>query len=220
MILFLFYVIIFFLGACCASFLAVIAQDFPNVNLTRRSSCSNCNKNLSILDLIPVFSYLFLLGKCSKCKVRIPYNTIIGEIFSGVFLFIIFYKHMDTLMYIPILLTLILLSYSDFFYKHIYTIYYLGFIPALFSNNHKYMLDCILVYIFLLLFSIISNGLGLGDVELCAILTLFFGYRICLFILLISCVLCILIFLTNKKRSFGFIPYITLASGIILIIFI
>ena len=33
-----------------------------------RSFCPNCKKKISFYDNIPVFSYLFLLGKCRHCK--------------------------------------------------------------------------------------------------------------------------------------------------------
>nr|WP_252892894.1 prepilin peptidase [Lentilactobacillus otakiensis] len=37
-----------------------------------RSHCDNCNAQLENFDLIPVFSYLMLKGKCRYCKQEIP----------------------------------------------------------------------------------------------------------------------------------------------------
>lgn len=36
-----------------------------------RSNCVNCRSNLSILNLIPLISWMVQLGKCSKCKAKI-----------------------------------------------------------------------------------------------------------------------------------------------------
>jgi leader peptidase (prepilin peptidase)/N-methyltransferase len=36
-----------------------------------RSECSNCHRRLEVIDLIPVFSFLFLGGKCRTCGGRI-----------------------------------------------------------------------------------------------------------------------------------------------------
>ena len=37
-----------------------------------KSHCDNCNKNLSVWELFPVISYLFLRGHCRHCKFEIP----------------------------------------------------------------------------------------------------------------------------------------------------
>lgn len=49
-----------------------------------RSSCPNCKHILGALDLIPVASYLFLLGKCRYCKTSISARYPAVELFSGV----------------------------------------------------------------------------------------------------------------------------------------
>jgi len=43
-----------------------------------RSHCTKCGVQIKWYDLIPVFSYLFLLGKCRNCKekISIMYPTI------------------------------------------------------------------------------------------------------------------------------------------------
>jgi len=47
------------------------------------SYCPNCNHKLGILDLVPVFSYLFLGAKCRYCKQKIRPRYFILEILSG-----------------------------------------------------------------------------------------------------------------------------------------
>jgi prepilin signal peptidase PulO-like enzyme (type II secretory pathway) len=48
-----------------------------------RSICPNCKRTLSPLDLVPIFSFLFLRGKCRYCKQPISWRYLILEIVSG-----------------------------------------------------------------------------------------------------------------------------------------
>ena len=51
-----------------------------------RSVCLHCGHRLSRLELIPIFSWLFLGGKCKECKTKIG----LIEIFSEIMMAIIF----------------------------------------------------------------------------------------------------------------------------------
>ena len=48
-----------------------------------RSHCSNCKSVLGPLELVPVFSYLFLGGKCKTCKNPIGFQSQITEVASA-----------------------------------------------------------------------------------------------------------------------------------------
>jgi leader peptidase (prepilin peptidase)/N-methyltransferase len=48
-----------------------------------QSHCVSCNHKLGPLDLIPIFSYLFLGGKCRYCKEKIRSRYVLLEIMSG-----------------------------------------------------------------------------------------------------------------------------------------
>lgn len=45
-----------------------------------RSRCASCGHVLSVLDLIPVFSWLFRRGKCKYCGERIPADCLLAEL--------------------------------------------------------------------------------------------------------------------------------------------
>lgn len=45
-----------------------------------RSRCASCGHILSVLDLIPVFSWLFRRGKCKYCGERIPAECLAAEL--------------------------------------------------------------------------------------------------------------------------------------------
>lgn len=85
------YVIIFLMGIFFGSFYTLAVYRIPKrQDITHTHSyCPNCNHKLGILDLVPVFSYLFLGAKCRYCKQRIRPRYFILEILSG-FTFVIF----------------------------------------------------------------------------------------------------------------------------------
>ncbi len=70
------------LGAALGSFIHTRA-DGPSSPF-RRSACNVCRKNLGPLELVPVFSYVFLGGKCAGCKGRIPWRYPVVEAVLGI----------------------------------------------------------------------------------------------------------------------------------------
>ncbi len=83
---YLFLIIIFLFGTALGSFVTVIANRF-NTGLPffrGRSFCFSCNTKLQKKDLVPLFSFLFLKGRCRYCKSKIPRETLIIEILMGI----------------------------------------------------------------------------------------------------------------------------------------
>lgn len=80
------------LGASTASFINVIALRYgTGLSIIKGSSaCPVCNKSLKWFELIPVFSFLFLLGRCSGCKSRISFRYLVLEVLMGLFAIILF----------------------------------------------------------------------------------------------------------------------------------
>ena len=76
----------FIIGTVLGSFCTLAVYRIPiKQDITHeRSYCPNCNHKLNFLDLIPVFSYIFLGGKCRYCKDKIRPRYLILEISSGI----------------------------------------------------------------------------------------------------------------------------------------
>lgn len=89
----LFYIIIFIIGITFGSFYTLAVYRIPKgEDITHTHSyCPNCKNKLNIIDLIPVFSYIFLGGKCRYCKQKIRPRYLILETISGLFFVIIAY---------------------------------------------------------------------------------------------------------------------------------
>lgn len=80
------YAILFVIGTLIGSFCTLAVYRIPlKKNITHeRSFCPNCNHKLNFLDLIPVFSYIFLRGKCRYCGKKIRKRYLILELLAGI----------------------------------------------------------------------------------------------------------------------------------------
>lgn len=77
---------VFIIGLLFGSFLNVVILRIPNEEsvVFGASHCTSCNTPLRPWHNIPLFSWLFLGGKCSFCKTSISIQYPIIELLSGV----------------------------------------------------------------------------------------------------------------------------------------
>ena len=83
---------LFVLGIIFGSFFNVCIYRLPkDIGLNKNSSCTSCKQKINYYHNIPIFSYLFLKGKCSYCKKKISIFYPIVELITGL-TFLISYK--------------------------------------------------------------------------------------------------------------------------------
>lgn len=87
-----FYGVMFVLGVIFGSFLACQAwrlhyYDTKKKKLGKRSVCLSCREQLRWYDNIPIFSWLFLRGKCRYCGKKIGLMEILAEVLMGLAFF-------------------------------------------------------------------------------------------------------------------------------------
>jgi len=88
----LFYFLLFLFGASIGSFACVVvARHQISSPWSGRSKCMACNKSLASYELIPIFSFLFLKGRCGKCKVKIDREYFWTEIVAGILAILTYY---------------------------------------------------------------------------------------------------------------------------------
>lgn len=82
----LFYLIVFAYGITVGSFLNVCIYRLPrNESLIKRNShCTSCNEKIKAYDLIPLFSWIFLRGKCRNCGEKISPRYPLVEALNGI----------------------------------------------------------------------------------------------------------------------------------------
>lgn len=78
-------ILVFFTGATLGSFLNVVAYRLPRGMdfVSGRSQCPQCHIQLGPQDLVPLFSYLFLRGRCRNCGGRISLRYPLVEACTG-----------------------------------------------------------------------------------------------------------------------------------------
>ena len=112
----------FIFGVLFGSFLNVLIIRLPlNKDFVKaRSACTKCNQTINWYHNIPIFSYLFLKGKCSYCGEKISIQYLIVEVLTGVLTLALFIKlgiGKEFLYALIFVYTLIVLSFIDFKYK-------------------------------------------------------------------------------------------------------
>ena len=123
----IFCIMIFIMGTVFGSFFTLAVYRIPlGLNITHeRSFCPNCNHKLSFKDLIPIFSYISLKGRCRYCGEKVRIRYLILEVFSGI-VFLIAYlsfninfpfftieKIIDFIAFICFFVTVVLISGID-----------------------------------------------------------------------------------------------------------
>jgi leader peptidase (prepilin peptidase)/N-methyltransferase len=189
----------FVFGAIIGSFLSVLTyrgergQDF----VRGRSRCPVCGHTLRWYDLFPLFSWIFLGGKCRYCKAKIPSRYPLLELSAGVF-----YAAAVTaaknpwqlLVSFVLFAALIALSLCDIEtmeipYKYTITIGILGILSFAASFHNPLLLDSdgqspvahiIGLFIVSVPFAalVLIGGMGGGDVQLMAAAGLLLGWKI------------------------------------------
>lgn len=150
---------IFLIGLCVGSFLnVVILRAFSNESIVfPGSKCPKCHKPLKWHHNIPVFSYLFLKGKCAFCSETISVQYPVVELVTGLLFVAAFVKFiilglplsLDLLALFNLIFVLafisvfVVLAVTDIKEKvifdfHAYVLVGLGLVYNLFNLGHFY----------------------------------------------------------------------------------
>ncbi|RKX22541.1 MAG: prepilin peptidase, partial [Candidatus Zixiibacteriota bacterium] len=98
----LYNIIIFLFGIVIGSFLNVVIYRLPrNKEMVKsRSVCTKCNQQLKWYHNIPLFSYIFLGGRCSFCKGRISIRYPLVELANGLLYLYFFFQYKMTIEFV------------------------------------------------------------------------------------------------------------------------
>lgn len=227
--------IIFILGILIGSFLNVCIYRIPKKESIAfpPSHCTNCNTKLKPFDLVPVFSYLFLGGKCRYCHNKISIRYPLIELLTGmIFLFLFLKFHVTYLLVLYLFLAsiLIVIAFIDFDHQIIPTeLVILGLLAGIitiFIQQPVRLSDSFFGFLigggFFLLIALLSNGgMGGGDIKLMAMLGIWFGMKGILLIIFLSFVIgaiysipLLILKKSNRKKEIPFGPFIVIATFI------
>ena len=205
--------LIFILGACLGSFSNVCIYRLPKNKqiVSGRSFCPRCKKKINWFDNLPLISFLFLSGKCRKCKKAIPLRYLIVELITGISFLLIYlnFENLYTITFLSILsLILIMIFFIDlenFIIPDSLNFIIMGlallknFLPnfntsliheinqSIIGGMVGYLSIWLIIYLYKTFKKI--DGMGFGDAKLMAGIGLLFGWQSIPFILFVSSIL-------------------------------
>lgn len=138
-------IFLFIFGLIIGSFLnVVIFRLNTHKTFGGHSGCMTCHKKLSPVELVPIFSFLFLKGRCRGCRSRISWQYPIVEFISGIFFALLFLKF-ENLFYIDPF------SFSITYAFYI-TVFSLLLVIAVYDLRHKIIPDSLSLFLGILTF--------------------------------------------------------------------
>jgi leader peptidase (prepilin peptidase)/N-methyltransferase len=222
------YIVIVLFGLVIGSFLNVLILRVPAGEsiVTAPSHCMSCDRRIQWYELIPVFSWIFLRGRCSGCKSPISAQYPLVEAATGVLFALIYCRFgfsIETLIYCSMTSALFALSVIDFRIYEIpngFNIFVLGLgIVRLFTDLDNWMLYLIglfAVSVLLLIIHLLSRGraMGGGDIYLMAACGLILGWKLIILAFVLGCVIGSIVHLARMalKRAgtvLAFGPYLS-----------
>lgn len=201
------------------------------------SHCTKCNHELKPYELIPIFSFIFLGGKCKKCGLKISWFYPIFEFLTGamfVLSYLIFGLSLECVYSIVFLSMLIILVISDYqtmiipdsiliFFSLIllFIEYFIGGIDRVGIS----LLHGVIAFIFMLLLKLFGDfifkkeSMGGGDIKLMAVFGIVLGFPLSIISVFLSAFIALpisLIILKLKKtHEIPFGPFLAISAAII-----
>lgn len=230
---------LFIIGLFFGSFYNVVALRLcKNESIIFPGShCVNCNHKLSWYELIPVFSYIFLHGKCKKCRIKLSIQYPLVELITGVLFalsYYIFGFSYNTLISIALCSIVIITFVTDIKYMIILDevlvfgvliISLIYFFEGGIINVINHLLSGLIMFIILLIVKILGDkgfkqeSLGWGDIKLTFLAGMVLGIKLGILYIFLGSFLAFpyAVFVTLRKKE-GILPFGPfLVSGLLII---
>ena len=226
-------IISFILGTVFGSFMYCLAWRYVNHEsvLKGRSHCAVCGHELGAADLVPVFSFIFLKGRCRYCHEKISPRYVIVELITG-FLFAVtavrFGAGFDTVRYMALICVLVGLSLIDLDTYEIPNgfiiaaiVIWIATVPVtsypwkeelLYGAIGAFAIGGAILLISLLFDRMTGKeSLGGGDIKLFFVAGLYLGLARGMLCIIVSCIVGLLFVALLKKKRIPFGPSISIA---------
>lgn len=227
-------IFIFVFGLAIGSFLDCLVYRLNKKKkiwkefLTGRSYCSKCKHQLAWFENIPLFSFIFLRGKCRWCHSPIGWHYPLVELATGIItVLVVFQRWPDGLsckellggvFYLLIAYALIAIFLSDLRYWTIpdqitYPALIISFIFIFLNKDYLNIFVGLVSAAFFIFLVLITKekGMGWGDVKLAGLMGLFLGFPrlvVALYLaFLTGAVVGVILILLGKKKFKSEIPF-------------
>lgn len=184
------YTIVFgIFGVVFGSFFNVVGLRVPKKEsiVAPPSHCTSCGRQLTVVDLVPVLSYVILGGKCRSCGSRISWIYPIMELLTGLLFAFSYWQlglSLELIVALLFISMIVILVVSDIEYMLIPDRVLLFFLPFLVIGRvvsplepwWDSILGAVVGFGILYLIAIVSRGgMGGGDIKLFFLIGLVLG---------------------------------------------
>ncbi|MFV0363631.1 MAG: prepilin peptidase [Suipraeoptans sp.] len=222
-------------GASIFSFLNVIIYRVPRkLDFVKvRSFCPGCEHNLNFLDMIPVFGWIFLGGKCRYCKEKISPRYMFIETLGGMLALLVVYLYgfsLKAVLCFALFAVLTIIAFVDIDTMKIPN----GFIAALLVVSvisifvftglpwYERLIGCVAASGILLIITMIAPGaFGGGDIKMMAACGIMLGWKMSLMALFLAIlfgglygIVLLLRKKTGRKCHFAFGPFLCIGVAV------
>lgn len=219
---------VFFISLFLGSFYNVVAlRTLSGENLAYPAShCTTCNHTLGPLDLVPVFSWLFLRGRCRYCGAKISAVYPFGELLTAtaytlvIWKFGFTYEALIQIIFITVLLWSTITDLEAMVVPDKFTLFGMIAVGALRllgpTPSLEYFIASAVSFGVLFLILLLSGGkMGGADVKLYALIGLSIGLSASVASLFYASIIGVVIILPitikkGKSVKVPFVPFITL----------
>ena len=221
-------IMVFIFGTLIGSFLNVVIYRIPKGESIAfpASKCQSCQTPLKWYHNIPIFSWLFLRGKCGFCKEAISVQYPIIEFLTGL-IFVILYLKLGLVWYLPFVAAsftaLLALVMIDFKYMAVPD--NVNFAALLFALVQPNFLDAMMygaiaaggLYLIGLFSSFIARreAMGGADVIVAGTMGALLGFPNFFMALFLSALLAMIPAMIWRDKGVPFVPFLALATFIV-----
>ncbi len=224
-------IIVVLLGLAIGSFLNVVIIRIPKYeNIAFPAShCIKCNEALKWYHNIPLFSWLFLKGKCAYCDEKISIQYPLIEFFTMIIFLFSFLKTGDLIFGLVsggVFSLLLAMSMIDFKYKiapdslNLLALTLSIFATSFFLNNLVNVLlfaGGFTLLRFYMSYFIGKEALGEADIMIAGTMGGILGLKLGAFAIFLSAILALPVFAMIKEKDFQipFIPFLAMATFLV-----
>jgi len=219
---------VFVFGAMIGSFLNVVIYRIPKGEsiVFPASKCQSCQTPLKWYHNIPIFSWLFLGGKCAFCKEPIAKQYPLVEFLTGI-IFVALYFKLGIVWYFPFVAAsfaaLFALVMIDFKYMavpdnvNVAALVFALIQPDFISALMYAAIAAGGLYLIGLLSSLLARKQALGgaDIIVAGTMGALLGFPNFFMALFLSALLAMIPAVINRKNGVPFVPFLALATFIV-----
>jgi leader peptidase (prepilin peptidase)/N-methyltransferase len=221
-------ILVFIFGTMIGSFLNVVIYRIPKGEsiVFPSSRCQSCEKPLKLWHNVPIFSWLFLRGKCHFCDAKISAQYPVVEFLTGT-IFVALYFKLGLVWYLPFvaasfgaLLALVMIDFKYMavpdnvnFAALLFALVQPDFIPGLIfaitAAGGLYLIGKLAALIAR------KQAMGGADVIVAGTMGALLGFPNFFVAIFLSAILAMIPALIHREKGVPFVPFLALATFIV-----